>query len=269
MPYLKGNHPQALRIHEDYQTGQQDQKAFLSAARTFLGSQQQPTTTSPQSSAVATPLDHNTLKNNQPTNSTPSSMTAQSQPMSSTTSIQAPSSSTTQTAMDRKISPQPPPPPVQQQPSLQPPTISSLTTPHQFIASPAQPSIPPSPNSNPPSSLPISPFAFHHHPSNGQPSSSLLFPSSSSAPMPLSSSSGSPSNRMVSPPLNHPSLPPVHGYPSNNNQNHALLSSNNTPLLPEQHSPPFLGSYARCLFLTRNGFSLQPRLLSKRRHNPR
>jgi DNA polymerase sigma/type II secretory pathway pseudopilin PulG len=35
MPYLKGNHSEATRIHEDYQTGN-DQRAFLKAARDFL-----------------------------------------------------------------------------------------------------------------------------------------------------------------------------------------------------------------------------------------
>lgn len=36
MPYLKGNHPEALRIHEEYQSGNKDQHFFLEAARGFL-----------------------------------------------------------------------------------------------------------------------------------------------------------------------------------------------------------------------------------------
>lgn len=35
MPYLKGNHPDATRIHEEYQSGK-DQRAFLKSARSFL-----------------------------------------------------------------------------------------------------------------------------------------------------------------------------------------------------------------------------------------
>ena len=36
MPYLKGNHAEALRIHEEYQSGNNDQAAFLVKARDFL-----------------------------------------------------------------------------------------------------------------------------------------------------------------------------------------------------------------------------------------
>lgn len=40
MPYLKGDNAEATKIHEDYQETN-DQKAFLSAARSFLGREQQ------------------------------------------------------------------------------------------------------------------------------------------------------------------------------------------------------------------------------------
>jgi hypothetical protein len=40
MPYLKGNHDEAMRIHEEYQSGN-DQRAFLREARAFLEREQQ------------------------------------------------------------------------------------------------------------------------------------------------------------------------------------------------------------------------------------
>lgn len=63
MPYLKGNHAEALCIHEEYQAGS-DQRAFLRAAREFLARENASllTTTPPSEKAAAAPTSTTSTK---------------------------------------------------------------------------------------------------------------------------------------------------------------------------------------------------------------